>query len=60
MIKTLKIILIPNNKQKSKLVQSTGLADFIYNWVLGREQEKLGMISLPVFLTEIFFPSQKC
>lgn len=39
MIKTLKIMLIPNNKQKSKLFQSTGVARFAYNWALGREQE---------------------
>ena len=40
MIKTLKIMLIPNNKQKSKLFQSAGVARFAYNWALGREQEK--------------------
>ena len=39
MIKTLKIMLIPNNKQKSKLFQSAGVARFAYNWALGREQE---------------------
>lgn len=32
-------MLIPNNKQKSKLFQSTGVARFAYNWALGREQE---------------------
>ena len=39
MIKTLKIMLIPNNKQKSKLFKSAGVARFAYNWALGREQE---------------------
>ena len=39
MIRTLKIMLIPNNKQKSKLFQSAGVARFAYNWALGREQE---------------------
>lgn len=39
MIKTLKIMLIPNNKQKSKLFQSAGVARFAYNLALGREQE---------------------
>ncbi|WP_159151002.1 RNA-guided endonuclease InsQ/TnpB family protein [Clostridium neonatale] len=39
MIKTLKIMLIPNNKQKSKLFQLAGVARFAYNWALGREQE---------------------
>ena len=28
-----------NNKQKSRLFQSAGLARFAYNWALGREQE---------------------
>ena len=32
-------MLIPNNKQKSKLFQSAGVARFAYNWALGREQE---------------------
>ena len=32
-------MLIPNNKQKSKLFQSTGVARFAYNWALNREQE---------------------
>ncbi len=39
MIKTLKIMLIPNNKQKSKLFQSAGVARFAYNWALSKEQE---------------------
>lgn len=39
MIKTLKIMLIPNNKQKSKLFQSAGVARFAYNWTLDREQK---------------------
>ena len=39
MIKTLKVMLIPNNKQKSKLFQSAGVARFAYNWALVREQE---------------------
>ena len=39
MIKTLKIMLIPNNKQKSRLFQSAGVARFAYNWALGREEE---------------------
>ena len=32
-------MLIPNNKQKSKLFQSAGVARFAYNWTLGREKE---------------------
>ena len=39
MIKTFKIMLIPNNKQKTKLFQSAGVARFAYNWELNTEQE---------------------
>ena len=39
MIKTIRVMLIPNNKQKSRLFQSAGVARFAYNWALGREQE---------------------
>ena len=39
MIKSLKVQLRPNNKQKTKLMQSTGVSRFAYNWALGRQQE---------------------
>jgi putative transposase len=32
-------MLIPNNKQKTKLFQYAGTARFAYNWTLAREQE---------------------
>ena len=32
-------MLIPNNKQTTKLFQYTGTARFAYNWALGREKE---------------------
>lgn len=32
-------MLIPNNKQKTKLFQYANAARFAYNWALGREQE---------------------
>ena len=32
-------MLLPNNKQKTKLFQYAGTARFAYNWALGREQE---------------------
>ena len=32
-------MLIPNNKQKTKLFQYANIARFAYNWALGREQE---------------------
>ena len=32
-------MLLPNNKQKTKLFQYANTARFAYNWTLGREQE---------------------
>ena len=44
MIKSIKVMLIPNNKQKIKLFLYANTARFAYNWALSREQEnyKLG------------------
>ena len=39
MIKTIKVMLIPNNKQTTKLFQYAGTARFAYNWTLAKEQE---------------------
>ncbi|WP_331464167.1 RNA-guided endonuclease InsQ/TnpB family protein [Velocimicrobium porci] len=39
MIKTIRVMLIPNNKQKTKLFQYANTARFAYNWALGREQD---------------------
>ena len=39
MIKTFRVMLIPNNKQKTKLFQYANTARFAYNWALAREQE---------------------
>lgn len=39
MIKTIKVMLIPNNKQKTKLFQYANTARFAYNWALGREKD---------------------
>ena len=39
MIKSVKIMLKPNNKQISKLFQSAGVSRFAYNWTLGRQKE---------------------
>ena len=38
MIKTIRVMLIPNNRQRSKLFQYANTARFAYNWALGREQ----------------------
>ena len=39
MIKTIRVMLIPNSKQKTKLFQYANTARFAYNWALGREKE---------------------
>ncbi len=39
MIKTIRVMMLPNNKQKTKLFQYAGTARFAYNWALEREQE---------------------
>ena len=39
MIKSIKIMLIPNDKQKTKLMQCFGVSRFAYNWTLGKQQE---------------------
>ncbi|MFH0334639.1 RNA-guided endonuclease InsQ/TnpB family protein [Clostridium perfringens] len=39
MIKSTKVMLIPNNKQKTKLFQYAGASRFAYNWTLARQQE---------------------
>lgn len=39
MIKSIKVQLVPNNKQNTKLFQYTNTARFAYNWAIAREQE---------------------
>ena len=39
MIKSLKVMLRPNNIQNTKMLQYAGAARFAYNWALTREQE---------------------
>ena len=39
MIKTVRIMLIPNNKQEKKLFLYANTARFAYNWALAKEQE---------------------
>ena len=38
MIKTIKVMLIPNNKQNTKMFQYAGASRFAYNWALEQEQ----------------------
>jgi len=39
MIKSVKVMLLPNNKQQTKLFQSAGTSRWAYNWTLARQQE---------------------
>ena len=39
LIKSIKVMLLPNNKQKTKLFQYANTARFAYNWAIYREQE---------------------
>ena len=39
MIKSIKVRLNPNNKQRTKLFQYAGCARFAYNWAIARQQE---------------------
>ena len=39
MVKTIKVMLLPNNKQKTKLFQYADTARFAYNWVLEKQQK---------------------
>lgn len=38
MIKTIRVMIIPNNKQKTRLFQFAGTARFAYNWALAEEK----------------------
>lgn len=38
MIKTIKVMLLPNNKQRTKMLECAGTARFAYNWALGYEK----------------------
>ena len=38
MIRTVKVMLCPNNKQSTKLFECAGTARFIYNWVIDYEK----------------------
>lgn len=39
MIETIKVQLIPNNKQKTKMFQMASVSRFAYNWAIAREKE---------------------
>lgn len=39
MIKSIKVMLLPNNVQRTRLFQHAGAARFLYNWALAKEEE---------------------
>ena len=39
MVKAIKVMLIPNNVQKTRMFQYAGASRFAYNWALAREIE---------------------
>ena len=39
MVKSIKVMLLPNNKQKTKMFQCAGSARFAYNWAIAKQQE---------------------
>nr|WP_255573316.1 helix-turn-helix domain-containing protein [Anoxybacillus sp. ST4] len=39
MIKTYKVMLLPNNKQRTKLFQCAGVSRWAYNWTLATQQD---------------------
>ena len=39
MVKAIKVMLVPNNVQNSKMFQYAGAARFAYNWALAYEQK---------------------
>ena len=39
MFKTIQVMLLPNNKQRTKMFQCSGVSRFAYNWALNRQQE---------------------
>ena len=39
MIKGIKVMLVPNNKQNTLMFQNAGVKRWVYNWALGRQKE---------------------
>ena len=39
MVKAIKVMLIPNNVQETKMFEYAGASRFAYNWALAREKE---------------------
>ena len=41
MVKAIKVMLIPNNVQKTKMFQYAGASRFAYNWALAKERKTM-------------------
>lgn len=41
MLKSIKVMLVPNNKQRTRLFQYAGASRFAYNWALRKEMDSL-------------------
>ena len=41
MVKAIKVMLLPNNVQKTKMFQYAGASRFAYNWALAREKRTM-------------------
>ena len=39
MIKTFRVMLLPNNKQRTRMFQYVGASRFAYNWAIGYEED---------------------
>ncbi len=45
MVKAIKVMLIPNNVQKTKMFQYAGASRFAYNWALAREKKTMKKVA---------------
>ena len=53
MVKAIKVMLIPNNVQQTKMFQYAGAARFAYNWALAREKENYEKVGKFISDTEL-------
>ena len=52
MVKAIKVMLIPNNVQKTKMFQYAGASRFAYNWALAREIENYEILNNHAYSSE--------
>ena len=53
MVKAIKVMLIPNNVQQTKMFQYAGASRFAYNWALAREKENYEKVGKFISDTEL-------